>query len=283
MHTASTEVPAERIAGDLALAEREGAVPLPSAKQLEAVYQVPPATVSAALGRLDGSWPPGGGAAQGRHAGTWTLLLAAAAMCRRIEAFADNRPAELVEVLGQEALASAGEFARLQREQFLVAARRRRAAEGDQLAARAKQVLDMGARLTVLRGGPRVHFPWALDPGTVPSPAAPPPAAPGAPRAAGAGGLALELLPGRRPGDCCRQGVRPQVPPSLRCAALRNFPPGLLPGEGDGNAGGRGPAPVCPHCLHGRPPDFVTARATRSEQSHSWAGRRGAEVSLQTP
>ena len=92
----STEVPAELIAGDLALAIREGHIrpgePLPSAGRLVASYHVPPATVSAALGRLSRAGVIGGDPDQGMFAqelgsgGPRQALdvMAVPALCRRL-------------------------------------------------------------------------------------------------------------------------------------------------------------------------------------------------------
>ncbi len=92
----STEAPAELIAGDLALAIRERHIrpgePLPSADRLRTSYDVPPATVSAALDRLSRAGVIRGGPDEGMYAhelgsgGSRQALdvLAVPALCRRL-------------------------------------------------------------------------------------------------------------------------------------------------------------------------------------------------------
>jgi DNA-binding FadR family transcriptional regulator len=92
----STEMPAERMVGDLALAIHEGHIspgePLPAPERLMASYDVPPATVTEALNRLSATGIITGDASQGRVAAvalTSTArqalhVMAAPAMCRRL-------------------------------------------------------------------------------------------------------------------------------------------------------------------------------------------------------
>ena len=92
----STEAPAELIAGDLALAIREGHIrpgePLPAADRLMASYHVPPAAVSAALGRLSRAGVIDGDPDQGMFAQELGSgeprqaldVLAVPALCRRL-------------------------------------------------------------------------------------------------------------------------------------------------------------------------------------------------------
>jgi DNA-binding transcriptional MocR family regulator len=91
----STEAPAERIAGDLALAMHEEQIRpgerLPPAERLMASYDVPPATVMAALERLSLAGVTTGDAGQAFAASVLTgparqalSVLAAPAMCRRL-------------------------------------------------------------------------------------------------------------------------------------------------------------------------------------------------------
>jgi hypothetical protein len=94
----STEAPAELIAGDLALAIREGHIkpgePLPSADRLMDSYGVPPATVTAAFGGLSRAGVIRGDPDQGMFAqdlgsdGRRQALdvLAVPALCRRLAA-----------------------------------------------------------------------------------------------------------------------------------------------------------------------------------------------------
>jgi hypothetical protein len=94
----STEVPAERIAGDLALAFREGRIrpgePLPASERLAAVYQVPLPVAGQALRRLSLAGLIRGGADQGTfvrgqvdaRSGLALDVMAVPALCRRLEA-----------------------------------------------------------------------------------------------------------------------------------------------------------------------------------------------------
>jgi hypothetical protein len=144
----STETPAERIAGDLALAAAQG-VRVPAPGRLAAVYDVPPATVTAAAGRLKA----GDGAEE---------LLAAAAMCRRLPGLAGSQAIGPVDV-GARWLTGVGDAARWLAEQFLgrrpppVRGRRQRLQRG-----RARQVIHLGRRAAAARGS-AVEFPWTRD------------------------------------------------------------------------------------------------------------------------
>ena len=157
-----TETPAERIAGDLALARREGAVPPRSTGHLAAAYGVPPGTVAAALALLDSAGaaaPAGGPAAEAGH-GAGQTLRAAVAMCRRIEALAGRTAIDPVPAAGYGTLTDMGEAMRWLSEQFLAGARRPLDGNFEYLAGRAAEVLQLGDRLTAAKGG-RPAFPWA--------------------------------------------------------------------------------------------------------------------------
>ena len=94
----STETPAERIAGDIALAIHQGEIrpggPLPPAERLMASYDVPRATVTAALDKLSRAKVIGGDAGQGAFAAPELTgmtrqvldIMAAPAMCRCLAA-----------------------------------------------------------------------------------------------------------------------------------------------------------------------------------------------------
>ena len=200
------ETPAELIAGDLALARREGAVPPRSTGQLAAAYGVPAGTVAAALALLDSAGaaaPAGGPAAEAGHGGGQTLR-AAVAMCRRIEALAGSTAINPVPAAGYGTLTDMGEAMRWLSGQFLATARE---PDGnfEYLAGRAAEVLQLGDRLTAVKGG-RPAFPWAArSPVAAAFPASVPAVAVAARGPGARGGLAAQLplaagRPQRAPG-----------------------------------------------------------------------------------
>jgi hypothetical protein len=153
----STESPA----GDLALAIHEGAItagdPLPPPARLMAKYDVPPATVMAALERLSLVGVIGGDAGQGSFAALELTgqarqvldIMAAPAMCRRVAAMPGGR---LGPFAAREVLQSASE-------RFLAVARRALRGELTErdapAVAAAREILAVGSQpAAAQRGGP---------------------------------------------------------------------------------------------------------------------------------
>jgi hypothetical protein len=161
----STETPAERIACDVALAIYEGASPLPSPQQLTAAYDVPPATVAAAEDRLAAARlavsAEDGGAMQ---------LLAAAAMCRRLNTLLGRHAINPIHIAGYGTVEDAGQAVQVVAEQFLMAARRPGAGSDEYLGAKAQEILELGTGLTA---GQKTgsDFPWCPDLAAVSFPA----------------------------------------------------------------------------------------------------------------
>jgi hypothetical protein len=146
----STETPAERIAGDLALAAAQG-LPAPTAERLAEAYDVPPATVTAAMGRLT--------AVEGARE-----LLAAAAMCRHLDAIAGGRGIGPIDVAGFGQVTNVGEGTRFLAGQFLSAARRPPGPDDSvYLSGKAREIISLGRRATAATGTP-VNFPWTRNP-----------------------------------------------------------------------------------------------------------------------